>query len=286
MPRRSVLFLVPPAMRPVAAGLVCCLVVAAPVATLAQPAPDDAVAQQDGAAPPTTLPTTPRAATPQAGQQTGRRTGNTITLSVPQAFDFSQTNGASPGADQARRLRDAPLPDPDTIPKPDKSLHDPQTGGDTTAFGTAYTYANPLNDTTSSSGVQNAASKSAGTPAPQGLQLVVFQWGYPPPPMPKVPGEDLTAAPPPVAAIDFAVQADDEAVLDAKASATIARAVQAYGRAGLTSITIERPAHDPDCCARYPELVRAALISNGLGPDHLLPGHRIRVVTVTLPVRK
>ncbi|MCQ8278241.1 hypothetical protein NFI95_07240 [Acetobacteraceae bacterium KSS8] len=217
------------------------------------------------------------------------RTGKSpsaITLSVPQSYDFSQSVSASPGADQARRLRNAPLPDPATVKKPSDTLRDPNTGADTTAFGSAYSYANPLYGPQGPGSVQNAASKSAGTPAPQGLQFTVFQWGYPRPPMPKVPGEDLTAAPPPVPVIDFAVQADDGAALDARASATIGRAVQAYGRAALTRITIERPAHAPDCCKRYPDLVRAALIGNGLSPDHLLSGHQIRVVMTTLPMKK
>ncbi len=215
-----------------------------------------------------------------------RKSSNAITLSVPQSYDFSQSVSSSPSADQAQRLRNAPLPDPNAVKKPSDSLHDPNTGADTTPFGSAYSYANPLYGPQGPGSVQNAASKSAATPAPQGLQFTVFQWGYPRPPMPKVAGEDLTAAPPPVPVIDFAVQADDSTVLDAKASATIGRAVQAYGRAALTRITIERPAHRPECCARYPDLVRAALIGSGLSPDHLLPGHQVRVVMTTLPVKK
>ena len=37
---------------------------------------------------------------------------NAITLSVPQTFDFHQTSPDTP----AQRLRDAPVPDPSTLP--------------------------------------------------------------------------------------------------------------------------------------------------------------------------
>jgi hypothetical protein len=211
-----------------------------------------------------------------------------VSVAVPiqsGTYDFHDSTAASP----AQRLRDAPLPEPSTVPKPDNSLHDPATGADTTAFGSAYTYPNPLNDTTSGSNtVANSASKSAGLQQRSASGLVVFEWGYPPPPMPKVAGDDLTAAPPPVTQIRFAVQADDEATLDARSLWIVQRAVQAYGRAGLTEITIERPSHTPDCCARYADLVRAELIRNGLGPDpvHLLPGHRIRLVLATMPAAR
>jgi hypothetical protein len=206
-----------------------------------------------------------------------------ITLSVPQTFDFKQVGPET----SAQRLRDAPLPDPSTVPKPDTSQHDANTGADTTAFGTAYSYANPLYGTTSNSGIAGAVSKSAALPQ-MGGGLVLFEWGYPRPPMPKVAGEDLTEAPPPIPRIDFALQADDQPVLDAKSRWIISRAVQAYGRAGLVEITIERPSNAPTCCARYPDLVRADLVASGLGPDqrHLLPGHRIRLVLATMPASR
>ncbi len=228
---------------------------------------------------------------PDAGQggsrSDGKNSGGAITLAVPQTYDLRQAPPASPGAASAQRLRDAPLPDPSTLPKPDNSLHDANTGADTSAFGTAYSYANPLYGTQSNSGINGAVSKSAGLPQ-MGGGFVVFEWGYPRPPMPKVAGEDLTQAPPPVPRIAFAVQADDAPALDGRARWIIARAVQAYGRAGLTEITIERPAHAPGCCQHYADLVRAELVRSGLGPDpsHLLPGHRIRLVLASLPASR
>ena len=208
-----------------------------------------------------------------------------LALPVPRGgYDFHDSATASP----AQRLRDAPLPDPSTLPEPDTNLHDPSTGADTSAFGTAYTYPNPLDDTTSGGTVANSASKSAGLPQRGAGGLVLFEWGAPPPPMPRVPGEDLTAAPPPVARISFAVQADGAATLDAKSLWIVQRAVQAYGRAGLVEITIERPSQDPGCCAGYPDLVRAELIRSGLGPDpaRLLSGHRIRLVLAAMPASR
>ncbi len=208
-----------------------------------------------------------------------------VSLSVPATgeYDFHESAPASP----AQRLRAAPLPDPDTVPKPDRSLHDPATGADTTAFGTATTYPNPNTDTTSGpNAVGNAASRSAGLPVQEGGGLVLFEWGFPPRPMPLVPGDDLTAAPPPVAEIRLAVQADDAPVLDARSLWIVQRAVQAYGRAALTEITVERPSDRPGCCRRYPDLLRAELIRSGIGPDpaHLLPDHRIRLVQAAMPV--
>ena len=204
---------------------------------------------------------------------------------APYDFHDSQAAGVSP----AQRLRDAPLPDPSTLPKPDTSLHDPDTGADTTAFGTAYTYANPLNDTTSGDGtVAQSASKSAGVPVRQGLALVVIEWGYPPVPLPKVPGDDLTAAPPPIPKIQFAVQADDGETLDARSLWIVGRAVQAYGRTGLTEITIERPLDRPHCCTQYARLVRDELIREGLSanPSRWLAGHRIRLVLAAMPASR
>lgn len=218
----------------------------------------------------------------------GQDPAGAVSLAVPAQggrYDFHDSTAASP----AQRLRNAPLPDPSTLPKPDNSLHDPGTGADTTAFGSAYTYPNPLNDTTSGSDtVANSASKSAGLPRQGAGGLVLFEWGFPRPPMPKVPGEDLTAAPPPVTRISFAVQADDAAMLDARALWIVQRAVQAYGRADLVEITIERPLRTPGCCARYPDLVRAELIRDGLSPDpaRLLAGHRIRLVLAAMPVAR
>ncbi len=261
--------------------LVAACVVAIPVASPAQ----DNGAKDGGAQDGGTKDSGAKASGAKAGGTLGRSAA--ITLAVPQTYDLRQAAPASPGAASAQRLRDAPLPDPSTVPKPDNSLHDSNTGADTTAFGTAYSYANPLYGTQSGSGIAGAVSKSAGLPQ-MGGGLVLFEWGYPPPPMPKVAGEDLTQAPPPVSRINFAVQADDQPVLDGRARWIIARAVQAYGRAGLTEITIERPAHAPGCCARYPDLVRAELVRSGLGPDlhHLLPGHRIRLVLASLPASR
>lgn len=227
----------------------------------------------------------PSAASAQGSPQNIAQSGGAVTLSLPVqgGYDFHDTTPASP----AQRLRNAPLPDPNTVPRPDTSLHDPATGADTSAFGSAYTYPNPNNDTTSAQSVGEAASKSAGLPVRTG-GLVVFEWGYPPPPMPKVPGDDLTAAPPPLRVIDFAIQADDQPVLDAKSLWIVQRAVQAYGRANLTEITIERPADRPGCCTGTASLIRDELIRQGLGPDprHLLPGHRIRLVLAALPASR
>jgi hypothetical protein len=222
---------------------------------------------------------------PAAAQ--GQTKSGPVSLAVPaqESYDFHESAPASP----AQRLRDAPLPDPSTVPKPNNSLHDPATGADTSAFGTAYTYANPNTDTTSGpNAVGNAASKSASLPIRSGGGLVIFEWGFPRPPMPKVPGDDLTAAPPPVARIAFALQADDAPVLGPRALWIVQRAVQAYGRANLTEITIERPLDRPGCCTRYPALVRAELIRSGLGPDqtHLLPDHRIRLVLAAMPASR
>ncbi len=208
-----------------------------------------------------------------------------LTAPATSAYDFHESAPASP----ALSLRDAPLPDPGTAPKPDRSLHDPATGADTTAFGTAYTYPNPNTDTTSGpNAVGNAASRSAGLPVQEGGGLVLFEWGFPPRPMPLVPGDDLTAAPPPVREIRLAVQAVDAPVLDARSLWIVQRAVQAYGRANLTEITVERPFDRPGCCRRYPDLVRAELIRSGIGPDpaHLLPDHRIRLVQAAMPVAR
>lgn len=209
-----------------------------------------------------------------------------VTLSVPVTggYDFHPVGPPS----QSQRLHDAPLPDPSMLPKPNNSLHDPATGADTSAFGTAYTYPNPLNDTSGGGSVANAASKSANIPQRTGFGLVVLEWGYPPKPMPKVPGEDLTAAPPPVVQVRLAVQADDESVLDAKSLWIVQRAVQAYGRAGLTEITIERPQDKPACCVRYPDLVRSELVREGLSPNPSgwLPGHRIRLVLAAMPASR
>ena len=208
-----------------------------------------------------------------------------LSVPAPGAYDFHETAPASP----TQRLRDAPLPDPGTVPKVPQGLHDPATGADTTAFGTAYTYPNPNTDTTSGpDAMGNAASKSAGLPVQGGGGLVLFEWGFPPRPMPLVPGDDLTAAPPPVAEIRFAVQADDASALDARSLWIVQRAVQAYGRAALTEITVERPSDRPGCCRRYSELLRAELIRSGIGPDpsHLLPGHRIRLVQAAMPVMR
>ena len=220
-----------------------------------------------------------------SGMVHAQERAGSVSLSVPAAgaYDFHDTAPASP----AQRLRTAPLPDPGTVPKPGRSLHDPATGADTTAFGTAYTYPNPYTDTTSGpNAVGNAASRSAGVPVQQSGGLVLFEWGFPPRPMPLVPGDDLTAAPPPVREIRFAVQADDAPVLDARSLWIVQRAVQNYGRANLTEITVERPSDHPGCCRRYPDLVRAELIRSGIGPDpaHLLPDHRIRLVLAAMPV--
>ncbi len=222
-----------------------------------------------------------------SGTVRAREQDGSVSLSVPATgeYDFHQTVPASP----AQRLRAAPLPDPGTLLKPDQSLHDPATAADTTAFGTAYTYPNPNTDTTSGpNAVGNAANRSAGLPVQGGGGLVLFEWGFPPRPMPLVPGDDLRAAPPPVREICFAVQADDAPVLDARSVWIVQRAVQAYGRAALTEITVERPADRPGCCRRYPDLVRAELIRSGIGPDpaHLLPDHRIRLVQAATPVAR
>ena len=225
-------------------------------------------------------------APPQDKAAPNTSSSGALKLSVPVhgGYDFHDVGPPS----EAQRLHDAPLPDPSMLPKPDNSLHDPNTGADTSAFGTAYTYPNPLNGTDGNSSVANAASKSANVPQVSGLSFVLFEWGYPPKPMPKVPGEDLTAAPPPVVQVRFAVQADDEPVLDAKSLWIVQRAVQAYGRAGLTEITIERPQDRPGCCVHYPDLVKAELVREGLGPgpSGLLPGHRIRLVLAAMPASR
>jgi hypothetical protein len=207
-----------------------------------------------------------------------------VTLSVPVegGYDFHSSGPPSP----ASRLRNAPLPDPSTIPKVDNSLHDPNTGADTTAFGSAYSYPNPNFGTAAGeNSVGNAASKSANVPQRTGFGLVLFEWGYPPKPMPKVPGEDLTAAPPPVPLMRLAVQANDETVLDPKSLWVVQRAVQAYGRVGLIEIAIEPPADRPGCCKRFPDLLRTELIRSGLGPGSrgMLDGHRIRLVLAGPP---
>ncbi|WP_419728031.1 hypothetical protein [Lichenicola sp.] len=227
---------------------------------------------QDASSPDTASPTNPAPG------------GLKLSLPVQGGYDFHAVGPPS----EAQRLHDAPLPDPSTRPKLDNSLHDPATGADTSAFGTAYTYPNPLNGTDGNSSVANAASKSANVPQVGGLSFVVFEWGYPPKPMPKVPGEDLTAAPPPVVQVRFAVQADDEAALDAKSLWIVQRAVQAYGRAGLTEITIERPQDRPGCCTRYPDLIKAELVREGLSPTPggWLPGHRIRLVLAAMPASR
>ncbi len=215
----------------------------------------------------------------EAGSQVGSQASG-LSLSLPlQAgpYDFHDSAGTSP----AQQVRDAPLPDPATLPRTDTSLHDPATGADTTAFGTAYAYPNPLHDTTSGDGtVAQSASKSAGVPVRQGLALLLIEWGDPPVPMPKVPGDDLTAAPPPIPKIAFAVQAGDGETLDERSAWIVGRAVQAYGRATLTEITIERPPDRPHCCTRYASLIRDELICQGLSPDprRWLAGHRIRLV--------
>lgn len=209
-------------------------------------------------------------------------TGVTLTVPVEGGYDFHSVGPSSP----ASRLKDAPLPDPSTIPKVDNSLHDRNTGADTTAFGTAYSYPNPNFGTgAGENSVGNAASKSANVPQRTGFGIVLLEWGYPPKPMPKVPGEDLTAAPPPVPLMRLAVQANNEAVLDSKSLWVVQRAVQAYGRVGLTEIIIERPPDNPGCCTRFPDLLRMELIRSGLGPDSrgMLDGHRIRLVLGALP---
>lgn len=218
-------------------------------------------------------------ATPGARAQT-----TSLTLPVTGGYDFRDTTTTSP----AQQLRQAPLPDPSTVAKPNDSVHDPATGADTTAFGSAYLDPNSNHDTTSGDGtVAQSASKSAGLPVRTG-GLVLFEWGFPPPPMPRAPGEDLTAAPPPVAQIAFAVQADDQPVLDARSAWIVQRAVQAYGRAGLVEITIERPRDRPGCCTGTVRLIRNELIRSGLRPDpaHWLPGHRIRLVLASLPASR
>lgn len=210
-------------------------------------------------------------------------TALSLTVPVQGGYDFHEVAPNS----EAQRLRAAPVPDPSTVPSTHESLHDPNTGADTSAFGTAYSYANPLNDTTSGhNSVGDAASRSAGTPQKTGFSLVLLEWGFPRQPMPKVPGDDLTEAPPPVAHLQFAVQADDEPVLDAKARWIVQRAIEAYGRADLTEITIERPSDKPACCKDFALLVKAELVSEGLGPDRMLPGHRIRLLLASMPVQR
>ncbi|MGI4744671.1 MAG: hypothetical protein ACRYGI_03400 [Janthinobacterium lividum] len=218
---------------------------------------------------------TPSVSRPSSG-------GVSLTVPVEGGYDFHAVGPPSP----ASRLKNAPLPDPSTIPKVDNSLHDPNTGADTTAFGSAYSYPNPNFGTAAGeNSVGNAASKSANVPQRTGFGIVVFEWGYPPKPMPKVPGEDLTAAPPPIPLMRLAVQANDEMVLDPKSLWVVQRAVQAYGRVGLIEITIEGPAGNPGCCARFPDLIRTELIRSGLGPGSrgMLVGHRIRLVLAVLP---
>ncbi|MCQ8242104.1 hypothetical protein [Rhizosaccharibacter radicis] len=188
--------------------------------------------------------------------------GLQASLRHPAAFlAFEQ---ASPSL-LAERLRQAPVPGPDASPH--ETVRDARTGADIDRFGSAYSYPNPLNDTTNGrGGVSYAASRSADLPMPAGAGFVVARWGYPPKPMPRVPGDDLDAAPPPLPLVRYAVQASAADRLDDQALRVLQLAVQAQGRVLLSEITVEQPSGHPHCCDRFPRLVLAELARQGVDP--------------------